>query len=321
MSWQLNARAQQLLDSLDTRKIDALRIARHDLPGGGTVWDCGCQAEGGLAAGLWLARLCLSDLGEVTLTPGTLAGTAWPHLQVTTDHPTIACLCSQYAGWQLSAGKFFAMGSGPMRAAAGREELFTKLDYRESADHVVGILEGRKLPTPEVIALIADKCSVPTPNVTLLVAPTASLAGTVQVVSRMVETALHKLFELGFDVHRIRSATGIAPLSPVAQDDLTGIGLTNDAILYGASVTLWVRGDDASLQDIGPQVPACASASYGQPFLKIFEAAGRDFYKIDPHLFSPAHITFHNLDTGHIHRFGQLAPHVLQSSFQLHQLH
>ena len=123
------------------------------------------------------------------------------------------------------------------------------------------------------------------------------------------------VIELGFDLTRIVSAWGTAPLSPVAKDDLTGIGRTNDAILYGGRVTLWVRGDDASLAEIGPHVPANGSAAYGRPFLEIFEAAGRDFYKIDPHLFSPAVVTFVNIETGNSFRFGKFDDAVLARSF------
>ena len=78
-----------------------------------------------------------------------------------------------------------------------------------------------------------------------------------------------------------------------------------------------MRGDDALIADIGPNVPANASAAYGKPFLEIFEAAGRDFYKIDPHLFSPAEIVFQNLDTGKIQVFGKIAPEILKQSFGL----
>ena len=165
--------------------------------------------------------------------------------------------------------------------------------------------------------MIAEKTDVPASAIDLLVAPTSSQAGNVQVVARSVETAMHKLFELGFDVTRIVSGMGIAPLPPVAADDMAGIGRTNDAILYGASVTLWVNGDDESLAEIGPKVPAMAAQSYGKPFLEIFEEAGRDFYKIDPHLFSPAEIVLQNIDTGRIHRFGRHAPLVLKKSFGL----
>ena len=82
-------------------------------------------------------------------------------------------------------------------------------------------------------------------------------------------------------------------------------------------MTLWVRGDDASLQSIGPRVPSGASSDYGRPFAVIFERYERDFYKIDPHLFSPAVVTLANLDTGHTFRFGQTLPRVLHESFDI----
>jgi methenyltetrahydromethanopterin cyclohydrolase len=151
----------------------------------------------------------------------------------------------------------------------------------------------------------------------LLVAPTASLAGTVQVVARSVETALHKLHELRFDLARVVCGLGRAPLPPVGGDDLTAIGWTNDAILYGGVAALWVRGDDASLAEVGARVPSSASPDFGQPFAQVFERAGRDFYRIDPQLFSPAVVVFHNLDTGRTQRFGRRAPEVLRQAWGL----
>jgi methenyltetrahydromethanopterin cyclohydrolase len=224
-------------------------------------------------------------------------------------------MASQYAGWQISVGKYFAMGSGPMRAAAGIEELFNKIGHREQSDRVVGILETRKLPPPEVFELIANRCGVPPDRVTLLVAPTASQAGGVQIVARSVETTLHKLSELGFDLAQVESGWGVAPLPPVAADDLAAIGRTNDAILYGGEVTLWVRGDDAQLAEIGARVPSSASRDHGEPFAAIFDRYNRNFYDIDPHLFSPAVVSLVNLDTGRTHRFGAVLPEVVQRSF------
>lgn len=315
MTLLLNARAAQLVETLPAA-AETLRIAVHEIAGG-RVLDFGIAAEGGLGAGLALAQVCTAGLAEISLVPGEIEDCGWPHVLVATDQPVAACLFSQYAGWQIGVEKFFAMGSGPMRAAAAREELFQKLDYSEAPEAVVGVLEGRKLPTPAVFQFIAEKTRVPAERTTLLIAPTASAAGNFQVVARVVETALHKLFELGFDVTRIRSASGTAPLSPVAHDDLSGIGRTNDAILYGGRVTLWVRGDDESIEKIGPRVPAMASSCFGEPFLKIFEQAGHDFYKIDPHLFSPAEIVFQNLETGRVHRFGRTVPQILRQSFGL----
>ena len=282
---------------------------------GATILDFGVATQGNLQAGVLLARLCMAGLGDICLTPGHVDGTGFPLVQVQTDHPIEACLLSQYAGWRVSVDKYFGMGSGPMRAAAAREELFQKLPWDESPESVVGVLEASALPGDDVVEYLAERCGVTPSGVTLAVAPTASLAGTIQVVARSVETAMHKLFELGFDVRRVVSGFGTAPLPPVAKDDLAGIGRTNDAILYGGRVTLWVTGDDESLSVIGPNVPASSAAGYGKPFLDIFREANHDFYRIDPMLFSPAEIVFHNIETGSAFCFGQVAPAILRQSF------
>jgi methenyltetrahydromethanopterin cyclohydrolase len=295
---------------------DDLRIEMVDCPAGGIV-DFGVEADGSLGAGLALAEICSSGLLDLQLTPGELDGIGWPQVFVSTDSPLEACLLSQYAGWQVQVGKFFGMGSGPMRAAAFREELFDDVGYRERADRVVGVLEAAKLPGPEVIRHIAEACRVEPRHVVVCVAPTASIAGNLQIAARSVETAMHKLFELGFDVSRIESACGWCPLPPVAGDDLSGIGRTNDAILYGGRIQMLVTGDDESLSELGPKVPSSGSAAFGRPFIEIFEAAGRDFYKIDPHLFSPAEVVFHNIETGRVHRFGGIRPEIIRKSFGL----
>lgn len=312
----LNVRANRVVEALleraHERKVFASPIER-----GGRLVDCGIDERGGLLAGLALARICMADLAEVTLAPGEIGGHACPYVQVTTDHPVQACLASQYAGWALSVQKFFAMGSGPMRAARGREKVFEKIGFREETQLVVGVLEGRKKPTPEVVATIAEECRVAPSCVTLLVAPTASLAGGVQIVARSVETALHKLSELEFDLSRIVSAHGFAPLPPVAANDLSAIGRTNDSILYGARVTLYVTGDDESLAEVGPKVPSSSSHDHGEPFEAIFARYNNDFYAVDPHLFSPAEVIFQNVDTGRVHVFGRTAHEVLVRSFGL----
>ena len=314
MNLELNAIASELVEDV-VGDAEGLRIIEHDQPGDGTLIDFGVDAEGGLEAGCALASICMSGLADITVEPGLLDDIGWTYVQVVTDSPVAACLFSQYAGWQISVGKFFAMGSGPMRAVYAKEQLFDKLWYREEAEQVVGVLETPKLPGEEVFQYIAKHTNVEASDVVLCVAPTSSMAGNLQVVARSIETALHKLHEVGFDVNRIRSATGSAPLPPVAKNDLEGIGRTNDAILYGGRVTLWVNGDDESIAAIAQKVPSCSSPMYGQPFLSDFEAAGRDFYKIDPLLFSPAEIVFQNVDTGRVHVAGRVNNDVLKRSF------
>jgi methenyltetrahydromethanopterin cyclohydrolase len=313
-SLTLNERALRLADHLAANAA-ATRIAvRHTLAGA-RILDCGIEAQGGLQAGLGLARVCLAAQAEVTLVPGEVARTPCPVVQVATDHPVLACMASQYAGWQIALEGFFAMGSGPMRAAYGKEELFDDIPGREQAPVAVGALETRKLPDDAVVEYLCRALDLPAGKLTLLAAPASSMAGNLQVVARSLETALHKLHELKFDLGQVVSGFGTAPLPPVAVDELQAIGRTNDAILYGGRVVLWVRSDDEKLAEVGPTVPSSASPDHGAPFAEVFEHYGHDFYRIDPMLFSPAVVAFHNLSTGKSQVFGRPEPEVLQRSF------
>ncbi len=306
-SWQ---RCQQLLAA-----AESMQVSSQQTENGSQLVDCGIHSSGSLLAGVALAEICLAGLGTVTLEsadPQVWSGEA---VKVVTDEPIWACMASQYAGWKISVDDYFAMGSGPMRAAWAGEDLFKELDYQEQASRIVGVLETRDLPTAAVCNQIAQECRVQPSDLTLLVAPTASLAGTVQVVARSLETALHKMHVLGFDLASVVRGTGTAPLPPVASDDLVAIGWTNDAVLYGAKVTVWMRGDDQKIAELGAQIPSSASSDFGRPFQQIFESYDRDFYKIDPHLFSPASVQLINVETGSCHEFGTVCPEVLRESF------
>ncbi len=314
MTPTLNERARVVADEM-AASADLLRIAVHQTTAGARVLDCGVKVEGGLRAGLGMARVCLADLADVTLVPGEVDGVACPHVQVTTDHPVLACMASQYAGWQVKVEKFFGMGSGPMRAAYGKEELYDHIPGREQPPVAVGVLETHKLPTDEAIAYLAERVRLAPAGLTLLVARTSSTAGGLQVVARSVEMSLHKLHELKFDLGQVVSGCGVAPLPPASANDLIAMGRVNDAVLYGGRVVLWVRADDAQLGELGPKVPSSSSSDHGAPFVELFERAGGDFYKIDPMLFSPAELVLHNLASGRCHHFGKLAPDVLRRSF------
>jgi methenyltetrahydromethanopterin cyclohydrolase len=312
MNLTLNQRAMRVADRIGAN-ADALRVERH-LIAGATVLDCGVEAVGGVLAGLEMARACLADLAEVTLVPGDASSLGLPRVQVASDQPVRACMASQYAGWAIRVAKYFAMGSGPMRAAYGKEELFEHIPGREKPPVAVGVLETAKLPTIEAVEYLGEKVQLPPRQIALLVASTKSLAGTVQVVARSLEMALHKLHELKFDLNHVVSGIASAPLPPPATNDLAAIGRTNDAILYGGKATVWVNADDAALAEIGPKVPSNSSPEYGALFGELF-AKYQDFYKIDPMLFSPAEITFLNCRSGHVHTFGKTNPDLLRRSF------
>jgi len=309
MSYKLNQRAAVLCAEISPH------VERHSLDCGTTVFDCGLSHAGSRAVGLLLARICLADLAEVAIATGEISPWSGEVVTVSTDAPIAACMASQYAGWQIADKKFFAMGSGPMRAAAAREPLFEEIGFQEQPDECVGVLETGKMPPDEVCRDVAAKCNIEPSKLTLLVAPTRSIAGTLQVVARSVETALHKLHELGFDLSRVERGKGTAPLPPLVDDDLAAIGRTNDAILYGGDVTLEVRGDDPSIEAIGPKIPSAASADYGRPFAKVLADYNNDFYQVDPMLFSAAKVTLKNLDTGSTFSFGELNSEVLRQSF------
>jgi methenyltetrahydromethanopterin cyclohydrolase len=310
-SLQLNEMATAIAKDC-IAQADKLRILKSEIHNV-TVLDFGVHADGGLAAGLQLARICMAGLGHVALeAPGSLI--ALPQVVVQTDHPVAACLQSQYAGWKIATDDYFAMGSGPMRAAASSEALFQEFPADEHAQHCVGVLEAGSLPTEAAIASMLKGIGN-LAKLTVAVAPTSSQAGNMQVVARSVETAMHKLHELHFPVQSVVSAVGTAPLPPVAKNDLHGIGRTNDSILYGSTVNLWVNCDDEILQAIGPKTPSSSSPSHGEQFLSLFKKANHDFYAMDKNLFSPAVVIFHSLKSGKSYQFGAILPELLHQSF------
>jgi methenyltetrahydromethanopterin cyclohydrolase len=299
-------------------QAEELGCAVARLANGATVIDAGVNVPGSLEAGRLFSEACMGGLGKVSFTRLSYrddAGEFWlPAVGVSVSFPHIACMASQYAGWAVQRDKFFAMGSGPARALAATEEIFSKLGYKDQADSAVLLLEGRKLPGEAVAAYVAESCGIAPERLTLIIAPTASLAGTVQISARVVETGLHKLVELGFDVTQITGAYGVCPLASIAADDLHAIGRTNDAVLYGGQVQVFVQAQDDELAGLVAKVPSSASSDYGAPFYELFKRYDHDFYKIDPLLFSPAEITFNNLASGHNFHAGSVNAALLRAS-------
>jgi methenyltetrahydromethanopterin cyclohydrolase len=311
---RMNDRAWVLADAFIARAAE-LRIEVQTLACGARVIDAGIDARGGLAAGAALAELCLGGLGQVAFTSMTIGAEPWPALQVWTDHPAVSCMASQYAGWAINPGGFFAMGSGPLRAKACVErELFGKLRYVEDAARGVLVLEGRTRPGDDVAEWVAAKSGLTAGAITFAIAPSASLAGGIQIVARVLETGLHKMDTLGFDVTRVVSGFGVAPWPPVARSDLRAIGRTNDCILYGGQARYLVDAGDAELEALATRLPAGASPDYGTPFYEVFKRYDNDFYKIDPMLFSPAEVWLTSATSGNTFHGGRLDPDVLRRS-------
>jgi methenyltetrahydromethanopterin cyclohydrolase len=286
------------------------------LESGTLLIDCGVAAPGGLAAGVEFARACLGGLAEVVVVPWSLGEVPLSACRVVTDHPLAACIGSQYAGWKIQVGKFFGMGSGPARAAAGVEPLFERYPLRARAERTVLLLECSDLPGEEVAAKVAGSCGVPPSSLILVAAATGSLAGSLQIAARSVETALHKMMELGFDLRQVRSGVGLCPIAPVIRHPLKAIGRTNDAVLYGGEAHLVVDAEDEMLSGFIARIPSSSSRDHGRLFYDLFKEHG-DFYKIDPMLFSPARVSISNLRSGRLFAAGHASPDLLRQSFGL----
>jgi methenyltetrahydromethanopterin cyclohydrolase len=315
MTLSLNEQALTLVEQM-INKADTLGVGLHVLPNGTQVIDCGIEAPGGLEAGRFFAEICMGGLGRLSFSHLTLDGWWLPAVTVYTDQPMLACMAAQYAGWQVNKNDYFAMGSGPARALIRAEEkLYDELAYTDPARVAVLCLESRTLPPPEIAAYIAERAKVSPEHLTLLIAPTACMAGGVQVAARVVETGLHKLHELGFDLRQVQSGLGTCPLPPVAKSDIRAIGRTNDAILYAGQAHYTVKADDAELEQIVPRVPASTSRDYGAPFYDTFKGYKFDFYQVDPLLFSPAEIFMTNVVSGRTFHAGQVNGDVLKRSF------
>ena len=314
----VNGRVVPLLDRL-VHNAAALRVEVTKGSLGETLIDCGVKAVGGLEAGRRMAEICLGGLGRVALEV-TDPATPWPfYVTVHTSQPVIACLASQYAGWSLSVeekGKtYHVLGSGPARALGSSEKLFEELGYRDHASQACLVLEADRTPPQALVEHVAEACKIKPDKLTIVYAPTSSLAGTVQIAARCLEVALHKSHELHFPLDHILDGMATAPLPPPAPDFVAAMGRTNDAIIYGGRVQLFVSGDAKAARNLAEQLPSLKSKDYGKPFADIFAAVKGDFYAIDRMLFSPAMATITALKTGESFEAGHIDTAVLARSF------
>lgn len=314
----INKLTRSLVDQL-VNNAAALRVEVSQLENGSQIIDAGINVAGGLEAGRIIGEICMGGLGTVKLRASTnFRNWSW-HLDVHSTNPVLACLASQYAGWSLNHGKgkeaFNALGSGPARAMGSNEELYEELGYRDKADTACIVIEADKLPPVEIADKVAERCGIPADKLTIIMTPTSSLAGSVQVVARVLETSLHKAHALHFPLEKIIDGAGSAPICPPSQDFLKAMSRTNDAILFAGQIHLFVEASDDEAEQLAKQLPSSASSDYGKPFGEIFKDVEYDFYKIDPMLFSPARVAVSSLTTGKTYHAGGIDLDLLDRSF------
>ena len=187
----------------------------------------------------------------------------------------------------------------------------------KDADLAILTLEADVLPGDEVAQYIADECDVDVKDVYLLVAPTSSLVGSIQISGRVVENGTYKMLEaIKFDVTKVKHAAGIAPIAPIDPDGLKAMGKTNDAVLFGGRTYYYVESDENDdIADVAAKLPSSAADGYGKPFFDVFKEAEFDFYKIDKGMFAPAEVVINDLTTGKIYKEGFVNADLLKKSF------
>ncbi|MEK1855061.1 MAG: methenyltetrahydromethanopterin cyclohydrolase [Phyllobacterium sp.] len=308
----LNRNAQRIADAV-IEESDRLGIGHSRGSLGEHLIDAGANSPGGIEAGLRIIEICMGGLGTVSARLGV---GKWPYsVDVRSSQPVLACLGSQYAGWNLSHEKYFAMGSGPVRALARVEPLFEEITYREpDAVSSVVVLETSTPPPAPIVEKVSKATGLGPEKLTFIYAPTQSLTGSMQIVGRVLEVALHKAHDLKFPLDAIVDGAGRAPIPAPHPDFLQAMGRTNDAIIYGGIVQLYVRGSSNAARDLAEQLPSRTSRDYGQPFADIFKKFKGDFYAIDPHLFSPAEVIVTSVETGDTFRSGSSDNAMLEQS-------
>ena len=293
----------------------SFRVGISSGPLGCTIIDCGINHVGGLKTGILVTKICMGGLGKIDLeTSNTFKKWGWL-INVYSSNPVLACLGSQYAGWNLSSKKFSSLGSGPARSLACREKLFKELGYKDKSNKSSLVLEVDQVPPKEIIKKIADDCRVVPKNLVIILTPTTSLSGNLQIVGRVLEVAMHKIHELGFPLEKIIDGLGQAPLPPPGSNFIEGMGRTNDAIIYGGKVHIFISGPESDAKDLAKSLPSQNSKDYGKPFAKIFKSYKGDFYSIDGSLFSPASVTVTSLEAGKSFSSGKINEKLIDASF------
>jgi methenyltetrahydromethanopterin cyclohydrolase len=307
----LNRMAIELVDEA-LEYAEELNIGAYDLENEATVLDFGLEFDGGVEAGLLLTEIQTAGMATPSHELEAIDGVPIPHVQLTTDQPALSLLCSQKAGWELTTEDFEGLGSGPARALVAREDEFRRIGYTDAFDLTALAVETDDPPTESAAEQVAELAEVETSSVFLLAYRTASLAGSLTASARAAELATFRLSELGYDPRDIVSATGRAPVAPVAADERTAIARTNDALAYGGRAHLTVRED----ADVFDSIPSTAAEDHGRPFGEVFDDLDWQFAEVPSDLFAPGKVTVDVLG-GPTYAYGETDEALLAESFEL----
>ncbi|NMC79273.1 MAG: methenyltetrahydromethanopterin cyclohydrolase [Chloroflexi bacterium] len=298
---------------------EQLNCQVHQLKNGAIVIDMGIEAPGGWMAGKLFVEATIGGLGHVDFGRFQLGQIDLPSIDVYIDHPATACLSSQFSSWPLPQsevpGAIRPLGSGPARAIA-RIDFFSKLwDYQDNHHETVFAIQADALPDESLAEEVARECHLSPKNLYILAVKTGSIAGSIQVCSRTIETSIWCLHYRGFDLHKVICGSGTCPVVPPVADEFKALVRVNAAVVYGGSVRYVVDATDEEVQAVIDRLPTSAAPRYGEPFVKFLEESGRDVFKTDVDINSVAHYEIMNYATGNVFSAGKIEEAYLNELF------
>ncbi|MHA1505534.1 MAG: methenyltetrahydromethanopterin cyclohydrolase [Candidatus Heimdallarchaeota archaeon] len=262
-----------------------------------TIIDCGIDAKGSVAAGLLFIKISLGGLASVNLDyPVTENEHTMIAVSVETSYPVLSTLGCQAASWNVNKDEFFGMVCGPGRALA------------QKPSTAILCIESDKLPTPKVIDYLAEKCNVEKKNLKILMIKTNCLVEYLQMAARAIEIGVFRLVEqLGFSKEKVQHAIGSGLVPPLSDDANISNDRVNNALIYGTRLYLVVKSTpEDNLEELIEKIPSNSSSSYVEKFLELFEAAGKDFGKMDLSILAPSEVIINDIRTGKLYQKGKV---------------
>jgi methenyltetrahydromethanopterin cyclohydrolase len=299
--------------------IEQLNCRKAILKNGATVVDMGVEAPGGWLAAKLFIDATIAGLGHVDYGRFQYGHIDLPSIDVYIDHPQIASLSSQFSSWPMPKkdmpGYIRPMGSGPARAIAQNDFAVKVWDYVDAHHETVFGLQSEVLPDEELVEKIATACRISPENIYLLAVKTGSLAGSIQVCSRTIETSIWRLHVKGFDIKKVISGMGSCPIAPPVKDEFRAMVRVNVAVLYGGIVRYVVDCADAEIEEVIDKLPTNSGRRYGYSFAKMLEEGDRDIFKTDKDIHGVAIFEIMNYATGSVFKAGEIREEFLEEIF------
>lgn len=322
MPKSLNEAAMEIISPIldDPTRYGAL-ITKSS--GGATIVDMGIEADGSWLGAKMYVEAAHGGMAELTYGRMRIKDLDLPSANVMIDNPMLSVIGCEAGAWSLGEGEYAPVASGPVRAKARVDRWAQRVDYEDPSDYVLMQMQTRRMPDDETLEFVAESCGIPMANLTVIVAPSASLVGSVQVGSRAFEQCVISLARnSSFDISTIVYGYGSAPVAPVIKDEVLAMGRINDALVYGGSGGMWLRHrDDEEVRRAAEGLPFSVQAGddYGKGYAEIYAAYGHSLFDIPARLDSPAKIMMSNMLTGSVFTAGAIDEDAIYRSFTEHQ--